>query len=64
MLNATKRSKSQYEVHYILGYTKMTKLTKLYSIEMCTIHYIICQILSFLCRLEYKVFHIEILTGL
>jgi hypothetical protein len=31
---------------------------------MYTIRYIINQILSFLCRLEYKEFHIEILTGL
>jgi hypothetical protein len=43
---------------------KCQNLTKLYSVETCTIHYIICQILSFLSRLEYKVFHIEICTGL
>jgi hypothetical protein len=61
MLNTTNQSKSQYDLLYILGYTKMTKL---YSVEICTIHYIICHILSFLCSLEYKVLHIEILIGL
>jgi hypothetical protein len=31
MLNATSRSKSQYETRYILGYKKMTKSDILYS---------------------------------
>jgi hypothetical protein len=41
----------------------MIKSDKLYSVKTCTIHYKMCQILLFLCRLEYKVFHIEILHG-
>jgi hypothetical protein len=63
MLTAINRSKSQYEILYILVYTKMTKSEKK-SVEMCTIHYIKCQIFSFLCSLEYKVFYIKILIGL
>jgi hypothetical protein len=42
---------------YILDYTKMTKSDKLYSVEICNIHYKICQI----CSLEYKGFHVKIL---
>jgi hypothetical protein len=33
MLNATNRSKSQYETLYILGYTKMTKS------DICSLQY-------------------------
>jgi hypothetical protein len=39
----------------------MIKFDKLHSVEMCTIHYKIYQILSFLCSIEYKVYRIEIL---
>jgi hypothetical protein len=46
---------------YILGYMKLTKSDKFYSLEMCTIHYKICQNLSFLCSLKYEVVCIEIL---
>jgi hypothetical protein len=46
--------KSQYEVLNYPGYAKMIKYTtKLYSAEMCTIRYKICQILLFLYSLEY-----------
>jgi hypothetical protein len=45
-----------------IAYVLMQNLIKLYSVEMYTIQ--ICHILLFLCRLEYKVFYIEILTGL
>lgn len=43
------------------GYTKKTKSKKFYSIQMGTIHYKICQNLSFLCSLEYEAVCIEIL---
>jgi hypothetical protein len=49
----------KYTILYILGYTKMIKSDILYS-EECTFQdYIICQILSFLCSLEYTVVYIE-----
>jgi hypothetical protein len=35
-----KHVKSQYELLYILGYTKKkTKSGKLYSVEICIVHY-------------------------
>jgi hypothetical protein len=36
-----KRVKSQYELFYILDFTEMKKDDKLYSVEICTVHYII-----------------------
>jgi hypothetical protein len=41
MLNDTNRSKSQYEILYILVYTKMTKSDILYSEQYTFQHYII-----------------------
>jgi hypothetical protein len=45
----------------VIGYTKLTNFDKVSSLEICTIHYKICQNLLFLCSLEYKVVSIEIL---
>jgi hypothetical protein len=44
--------KSQYKLICFLSYTKLTKSEKIYSTEVCTIHYKICQYLLFLCSLE------------
>jgi hypothetical protein len=35
-------AKSQYKLICILGYRKLTKFHKFYSLEMCTVHYKVC----------------------
>jgi hypothetical protein len=63
-VNRTSFTAVHLEYVNFIAYVLMQNLIKLYSVEMCTIHYIICHILLFLCRLEYKVFYIENLAGL